>query len=91
MAEHQACVKPHESGGTTDTATGPPDHLTIIEQNSILADSRTIALREHEGRMWELVEQEWHDDTVALCSTSPVRVRSTVIRPVTVWLPVQFQ
>ena len=71
--------------------SGPPEELTIIEQNSILADSRTIALHEHHGRMWELVEQEWRDDTVALCSTSPVRVRSTVIRPVIVWRPVEFQ
>ena len=91
-----ACVAivvslPDRPGSTADASPAPPDHLTIIEQSSTLADTRTIAIREHQGRMWELVEQEWHDDTVALCSTTPVRVRSTVIRPEIVWVPVNFQ
>jgi hypothetical protein len=91
-----ACVAivinlPSQPGSTADTNPRPPDHLSIIEQESTLMDTRSIAFREHDGRMWELVEQEWRDDTVALCSTAPVRVRSSVTRPVTVWVPVEFQ
>lgn len=82
---------PDHTEPRVDNSPPPPEHLSIVEQESTLMDTRSITFREHDGRLWELVEQEWRDDTVALCSTTPVRVRSSVTRPVTVWIPVEFQ
>ena len=82
---------PSSTEKIADENTAPPEPLSIVEQESTLLESRTIEIREHNGRMWELVDQEWRDDTVAICSTTSVRVQSTVIRPETVWLPVEFQ
>lgn len=65
--------------------------FTVIQEEATLIGTRTLERREHDGRLWELVEQQWRDETVAVCSATPVRVRSTVIRPEAVWVPVKFQ
>lgn len=67
------------------------DPISVIQQEATLIGTRVLETREYEGQRWELVEQQWRDETVAVCSATPVRVRSTVIRPEAVWVPVRFQ
>ena len=66
----------------------PP--ITIRQQQSSLIDSRVIAVIEHEGQAWELTEEEWLDQVIAICSTSPVRVRASETRHELVYHPVKF-
>lgn len=64
--------------------------LSVVREDSVLLSSRTVETREHEGQLWELVEQKWRDDLVGVCSATPVKVRSTTIRPELVWVAVQL-
>lgn len=80
-----------EDGTTNELAVEDHEAFTVIQQEATLIGTRTLERREHDGRLWELVEQQWRDETVAVCSATPVRVRATVIRPETVWVPVKFQ
>lgn len=82
---------PRSTDMIAETNPNSSEVLSIVEQETTLMDARTVGFREHNGRMWELVDQEWRDNTVAICSSAPVRVRSTVDRPETVWIPVNFQ
>jgi hypothetical protein len=76
-------------------ATGPADSaprtVQIHQTESTLLSERTLAVEEHDGRVWELVEQEWRDDSIALCSSSPVRVRFSETRVERRCQPVDFQ
>lgn len=78
---------PLSSPGPTETA---PRTVRIHQTESTLVAERTIAVEEHDGRVWELVEQEWRDDSIALCSDSPVRVRYSETRVERLCLPVDF-
>ena len=94
IAAAAACVALiHMRGGGSDT---PPDPvadapLHIIQKDSTLLGTRTLAITEHGGQLWEISEQEWRDDTIALCSTSPVELHSAVTRREIVCAPVEFQ
>jgi hypothetical protein len=79
---------PSNSGDLVDSSLPP---LSILQKDSMLVSSRPLALREHEGQVWEVSEEEWRDDTVALCSATPVQVRSTENRKKIVYRPVEFQ
>jgi len=76
-------------------AAGPADPaprtVRIQQIESTLLAERTLAVEEHDGRVWELVEQEWRDDSIALCSSSPVRVRYSETRLERLCQPVDFQ
>lgn len=73
---------PQESEGV------PP--ITIRQQQSSLIDSRVVAVIEHEGQAWELTEEEWLDQEIAICSSSPVQVRLAETRHELVYHPVEF-
>ncbi|MEM7011816.1 MAG: hypothetical protein AAF585_10065 [Verrucomicrobiota bacterium] len=64
--------------------------VSILQMDSELLSSKTLATREHAGQLWNIVEEEWRDETVMLFSMTPVRVRSTEIRREIVCKPVQF-
>lgn len=68
-----------------------PRSVRIHQTESTLLAERTLAVEEHDGRIWELVEQEWRDDSIALCSDSPVRVRYSETRVERLCQPVDFQ
>ena len=76
-------------------AAGPADPtprtVRIHQTESSLLAERTLAVEEHDGRVWELVEQEWRDDLIALCTDSPVRVRYSETRVERLCQPVDFQ
>ena len=77
-----------------DTAPSPAiaaAPVSVIQRESTLLGTRTVDQRELDGQVWELVEEQWRDDTVALCSATPARVRSTVIRPTYVWVAAEYQ
>jgi hypothetical protein len=64
--------------------------VSVRQTQSTLVATRPISLVEHDGRVWELAEQEWLDEDIALCSTSPVRVRLAETRREVVYRPVAF-
>lgn len=64
--------------------------VTIVQQQSSLVGSRVIAVIEREGQAWELTEQEWLDEEIAICSTSPVQVRLTATRHELIYQPVPY-
>jgi hypothetical protein len=64
--------------------------LSICQQRSVLLGSRTLAVLHHDGRTWEVAEQQWRDDKLALCSAVPVQVQSATIRREIVCQPVDF-
>jgi hypothetical protein len=70
-------------------AAAPPS-LTISQHRSVLLDARTLAVLHHDGRTWEVAEQRWRDDNLALCSAVPQQVRSSAIRREIVCQPVDF-
>lgn len=82
-------VSPHQQ--PNEVVAEDDDHFSVVQQEATLLGTRTLETREYDGQLWELVEQQWRDETVAVCSATPVRVRSTVIRPEAVWVPVKFQ
>ena len=65
--------------------------LTIVQKDSTLLNSRPLSIEEHDGQLWELVEEEWRDDTLVMCSTSPLEVRSSTTRRALVLQPISFQ
>lgn len=65
--------------------------VSVIKKDSTLLNSRTLAIKEHNGQLWEVSEEEWQDDTLALCSVGPTKLNSTVIRREVVCSPVEFQ
>ncbi len=74
-----------------EVASEAAPQLSVLQQESTLLNTRPLALKVHDGQVWEIAEEEWRDDTVALCSATPVRVRSTENRREIVCLPVEFQ
>ena len=64
--------------------------ITVLQQQSSLVDSRVIAIIEREGQTWELTEQEWLDEEIAICSISPVQVRLTATRHELIYRPVIY-
>jgi hypothetical protein len=78
-------------GSATDPADTAPRTVRIHQKESTLLAERTLAVEEHNGTVWELVEQEWRDDSIALCSGSPVRVRYSETRVERLCQPVNFQ
>lgn len=76
------------------SASGPahpaPRTVRIHQTESTLVAERTLAVEEHDGRVWELVEQEWRDDSIAVYSASPVRVRYSETRVERLCQPVDF-
>lgn len=67
-----------------------PAALTIHEHRSILVESRPLQFIEHDGRLWELAEETWREEELALCSTAPLRVQTTETNRQLVCLPVDF-
>jgi len=72
------------------TPVAPLPSLSLCEQRSVLMDTRTLALLHHDGRTWEVAEQQWRDDNFALCSAVPLQVQSAAIRREVVCQPVDF-
>lgn len=72
----------------TPTAAAPS--VSIRQQRSVLLDTRTLAVLHRDGRTWEVAEQQWRDDNLALCSAVPVQVQSAAIRREIVCQPVDF-
>lgn len=64
--------------------------LSIRQQRSVLLDTRTLGVVHRDGRTWEVAQQQWHDDNLALCAEVPIQVRSTGIRNEIVCQPVDF-
>lgn len=64
--------------------------VSVLKTDSTLLNSRTLEIKEVEGRLWEISEEEWRDDTLALCSAGPVKLNSTVIRREIVCSPLEF-
>lgn len=57
-----------------------PPSLSICQKRSVLLDTRTLGVLHRDGRTWEVAEQRWRDDHLALCSAVPVQVQSAEIR-----------
>jgi hypothetical protein len=77
-----------------DTDTSPAvatSPVSVIQRESTLLGTRTVDQRELDGQVWELIEEQWQDDTIAACSATPVRVCSSVIRPAYVWVAAEYQ
>lgn len=82
-------IMAHWPAPTVIPSAAPPS-LSIRQQRSVLLDTRTLAVLHRDGRTWEMAEQRWRDDDLALCSAVPVQVRSARIRREIVCQPVDF-
>ncbi|MDF1851661.1 MAG: hypothetical protein P1U85_12565 [Verrucomicrobiales bacterium] len=74
---------PPRAGGTLEP-------VTILQQQSSLIDSRVIAVIQGDGQAWEVMDQEWLDEELAICSSSSVQVRFTATRRELVYQPVPY-
>jgi hypothetical protein len=72
------------------TPPGEPPALTIHEHRSILVESRPLKFIEHDGRLWELAEETWREEEIALCSTSSLRIQTAETHRQLVCQPVDF-
>lgn len=72
------------------TPAAPPPTLTLHEQRSTLIDSRPLKFIEHDGQLWEIAEETWREEELALCSTSPLQVQTTETTRQIVCQPVHF-
>ena len=75
-------------GGAREAGEVPP--VTVRQIESSLVDSKVIAVVEHEGQAWELTQEEWLDEEIVICSSTPVRVRFAETRHEWVSHPVRF-
>lgn len=73
----------------TPQESGPP--VSVIKRDSTLLSSRVLSIREYEGELWEVSEEEWRDDTLALYSAGPSQLSATVIRREVVCSPLKFR
>ena len=64
--------------------------FSVVQQEAVLLSTRTVETREHNGHLWELVENRWREDTVGMCSATEATIRSSEIRPEYVGTPVTF-
>jgi hypothetical protein len=67
-----------------------PASVSIYHQESTLISAKPMGYVERDGRMWSLEEQQWQDEEIALCSNSPITLRSTRERVELVYEPVSF-
>lgn len=75
-------------GGAREAGGIPP--VTVRQIESSLIASKVIAVVEQEGQAWELTEEEWLDEEIVICSTTPVRVRLAETHLKLVYHPVKF-
>lgn len=84
-------LKPKQQAGAGVAVIEPEAPVSVLRKDSTLLNSRTLAIKEIEGQLWEISEEEWRDHTLALCSVGPTELNSTVIRREVVCSPVEFQ
>lgn len=70
---------------------GAPRPLSVVKKDSTLLNSRLLEIREYDGELWEISEEEWRDDTLVLYSAGPSQLNATVIRREVVCAPLNFQ
>lgn len=83
--------KSEQSTETEVVVIEPDAPVSVLKQDSTLLNSRTLAIKEIEGQLWEVCEEEWRDHTLALCTAGPTELNSTVIRREVVYSPLEFQ
>lgn len=69
----------------------PGRPVSVIKKDSTLLSSRVLSIEEYDGELWEISEEEWRDDTLALYSGGPSQLNSTAIRRDVVCTPLKFQ
>ena len=69
---------------------GSASPIMLHQHRSTLIENRPIEVIEYQGQFWELTEQKWLDEDIALCSATPVRVQLSEIRHELVYQPVRF-
>lgn len=84
-------LKPEQQAGAEVAVIEPEAPVSVLRKDSTLLNSRTLAIKEIKGQLWEISEEEWRDHTLALCSVGPTELNSTVIRREVVCSPVEFQ
>lgn len=65
--------------------------VSVVQTDSTLLGSRLLEVKEYDGQLWEISEEEWRDDTLLLYTAGPSSLNSTVIRREIVCAPLQFQ
>lgn len=88
LAAMAACMAPIIQPASRGEA--PPLPVSVVRTESELVSRRTLGMEEHDGRLWERVEEEWRNESVAACSATPVRPRLTETRVVEMLRPVDF-
>lgn len=73
-----------------EVAAGDDGHFSVIQQEATLVGTRTVETREHDGQLWDLVENRWREEKVGMCTATSATIRSVEIRPEFVWVPVKF-
>lgn len=68
-----------------------PRPVSVVKKDSMLLNSRLLEIREYDGELWEISEEEWRDDTLVLYSAGPSQLNATVIRREVVCAPLNFQ
>jgi hypothetical protein len=68
-----------------------PRPVRVVKKDSTLLNSRLLEIKEYDGELWEISEEEWRDDTLVLYSAGPSQLNATVIRREVVCAPLNFQ
>lgn len=67
-----------------------PEPVTVLTQQSSLIEKRVVAIIQAEGQAWEVSDQEWLDEEVAICSTGSTQVRFRTTRRELVYEPIPY-
>ena len=90
MAGIISILRPDRPADMASLPEEPNRPVSVVKKDSTLLNSRILSIEEHDGELWEVAEEEWRDDTLALYTGGPSRLRSTVIRREVVCSPLKF-
>ena len=79
----------HRNAGRVEPQEAEPN-VTVRHHEKILLQSKRLQLFEVDGGYWELLQQQWKEESTVANTHSPIFIRSSEIKHALVCAPVTF-
>lgn len=79
----------HRYAGRAESQEAEPN-VTVRHHEKILLQSKRLQLFEVDGGYWELLQQQWKEESAVANTHSPISIRSSEIKHTLVCAPVTF-
>jgi hypothetical protein len=79
----------HRHAGRAESQEAEPN-VTVRHHEKILLQSKRLQIFEVDGGYWELLQQQWKEESTVANTHSPIFIRSSEIKHTLVCAPVTF-